>query len=225
MKKLVIYLISLFLLFVISCEGNHHYSINWVLFEDFEEYTEAVIKFQKIDSPSLKKYEYILKPNSTKKIKVPNNTEHFGEEITGNARMLLYPDPDRIPNGGPLEIYLYRPSITRISENAFEIEKKEGVKAYFLEFEREGKRYEAYSKDNIVSLNNEITAQHYMQSLKDIEIDDLYYYDEFSTNNSHGSTDIWGGYIVESKIDGTLLWLNSRYPMWKYTKVELAYEE
>jgi hypothetical protein len=206
--KLEICLISFFVIPFISC-NSHNYDINWNSFGKFANYT-ITIRFW--DNFNLNEYRYNLVPSKTKKITVPNGTRYTGEDIPIGLKATIYPNPDKLPDGGLLEIFLYNPEVNQLSNEEFTMKQQDGVEAYFVKFSKNSKRFYAISKDEIIIIKNEIFPDNIEQIFNTISIEDVFYYDESGTNNYNGDERYWGGYIVKNRIDDNYLWLNHELP-------------
>jgi hypothetical protein len=145
---------------------------------------------------------------------VPNGARFIGEEFPIYINFAMYPNPNELPKGGELELFLFNPIVQRTSENEFRMKRQDGIEAYFLKFSKNGKRYYAVSKDEIITIQNEIILYNIEQILDLILIDDIIFYDEAGTYNYHGSELYWGGYIVKTKTDNNYLWLNAAFPFY-----------
>ena len=208
--KLKIFLSSCLFICLVSC-NSHRYDITW---HSFGISTNNYIKLYFLDNLTHREYTYKLIPNKTKYINVPNGTEFYSEEMPMEIRFAVYPNPKKLPNGGELEFFVFNfnPTVERINENEFKMKRQEGVEAYFVKFSKNGKRYSAISKDEIISTQKEISEESFdniLQLLDLILVEDIIYYNEFATKNYYGPERVWGGYIVKTKTDGKYLWLDS----------------
>jgi hypothetical protein len=208
--RLKAFLTSLFLFLVVSCDSRK-YDISW---NSFDTITEHFITITFWDNFSNIERKYNLEPARTKYIVVPKNTRYIGEEMAIGIRTIIFPDPDKLPNGGTLEIFLFNPKVEQSSENEFIMHQQKDVEAYFVKFSQNGERYYAVSKDEIISIKREITFEpdSVEQLLNIILIDDIIFYDKSGNDNYNGSEQYWGGYIVKSKQNNKYLWLNSSLP-------------
>ena len=211
--KLKSFLINcLFIFSLISC-NSHRYNLTW---NSLGATTDRFITVAFWDNSNLEEYEYKLIQNKTKYINVPNSAEFTREETPVDIKLVIYPQPNKLPKGGDLELFVFYPEVKQINENEFRMEKQKGVEAYFVKFSKNGKRYYVISKDEIISIQKEISLNsiNNIQQLLDlVKTEDITYFDESGTNNYHGSELVWGGYIVKTKINGQYLWLNASMPI------------
>jgi len=202
------FLISLLVLLLTSCY-SHRYDIIWHSFGFFTDHFITITFWDHINSLE---YEYNLIPNKTNYIKVPNGISYSREEMPNDVKMVIYPSPASLPNGGKLEIFLYNPEIEQIDKENFNMKRQEGVEAYFVKFSKGEKRYYAISKDEIISPRNEIIFDNINQLLDIVQNEDIIFFDNAGTENYNGAEQFWGGYIVKTKQDNNYLWLNHSFP-------------
>jgi hypothetical protein len=211
-KKLrILSIISFLLIVFISCD-SHRYNIIW---NSFGVSIDGFITISFWNNLNSMDYKYKLIPNKTKHIVVPNNAKFMGEEWPADIKIVIYPAPSRLPNGGDLELFMFFPLVEQTPENEYKMERQEGVEAYFVKFSKDGKRYYAISKDEMISIQKEIqpdSVENIEQLLELILSEDVTFYDESGTNYYRGSELVWGGYIVKTSTDGNYLWLNSSLP-------------
>jgi hypothetical protein len=154
-------------------------------------------------------------PSVSKIIKVPKNDSYFGIEHPSNIRMELYPSPDQLENGGNIEIFLYPPK-PRIEGNTITFMPHERVVLYYYKFKHDNKIYilisannsMCFDKDNFQFENKAENLEVIMQKAKE---SDFIFYSEFDTKYLSDNYIDYGGYIVQSKIDGNIFWLDPTY--------------
>ena len=210
--RLKIFLISVFVILLLGSCNSYKYNITWKV---LGVTTDRNITFTFWDHSTSKKYVYNLIPNKTEFINVSNGANYSGTEMPIDMKILIYPDPDKLPDGGNLEIFVFDPRVEQINENEFKMKSQNDVEAYFVKYSKNGKRYYALSKNEVISIKNEISPDIIVsmeQLLELIYIEDITYFDEAGTNNYNGSEECWGGYIIKTKIDNSYLWLNASHP-------------
>jgi hypothetical protein len=126
--------------------------------------------------------------------------------------MELYPSPDQLKDGGNIEIFLYPPS-PRIEENTIIFTPHESVVLYYYKFKHNNKIYILISANNSMHLDkNNFQFEDKSESLEAIiqksKVGDFIFYSEFDTKYASDNYIDYGGYIVQSKIDGNIFWLN-----------------
>ena len=209
---LKIFSISFLIALLVSCD-SHKYIINW---HTFNVSSDSFITISFRDNDNYEKYKFHLIPNQTNNITVPNGARFIGEEMPIDIRLAVYPSFNELPNGGNLEFFVFNPIVEQIDNNEFKMQRQEGVEAYFIKFSKNGKRYYAISKDEVIFIHKEIIPNSFdnnKQLLDMILIEDITYFDEAGTSNYNGSELLWGGYIVKTTNDYNYLWLNVAIPI------------
>ena len=194
-----------------SCNSYVEYDLTWKIFDDISD-GYITIGFRRNVNSVWQWHFYTLIPNETNSIKVPKNALLTKREMTSNITMEIFPDPDNMPNGGELEIYIFNPKVEKINEREFKMIPQENVEAYFVKFANNGDRYFTMSKNEVLKIEEAISAPNNIFDILEVILyNDIVFYDEHGTNNYHGSTHYWGGYIIKSK-NGSYIWLNAFMP-------------
>jgi len=211
-------LISLFFFIsLISCYKD--ISLEWRIIGEPENKTVKLVFFNA--------REVELTIGDTKNIKIPFNADYFGKERPGSIIVCFRPDfidLTNINNNEKIEAFVFPLSVnqTSISDTIIKInfvENNDGL-AYFYKFNVNDKIYIAISvknqfvidKDNLI-INDEPDK---MDVIFFRNMDDgiFVYYSDFATCFLTDDFYDYGGYIVQSRIDATAIWLDPNGETW-----------
>jgi len=209
-KKLWIISSGVVMLMLSAC-STKQYDISWDSLTNFNtKDIELSLTFS--NSPRGHQFKKIkLIPNVTTKMEVPTDCSFRSYVQTMNVHVLYHPAPSDIPNGGKMEVFLFNPEVKQISENQFSINKIDHASAYFVEIFKNSKYYYIISKNNLLNadFSNVKTIKPLTSMLEECSNNDGTYYDSsMSEDIEKVPSKLWGGYIVQSKIDGKYLWLD-----------------
>ncbi|MDR1389859.1 MAG: hypothetical protein LBJ31_07770 [Treponema sp.] len=195
---------SVLLLFLFSCNSGN-ISLDWHI---LSTYSWENIEIDFLNNTTHERITVVLEPNKTKQFKLPNNCSYSG--YGGDAYIRFYPDLELLNTGTPLSIYLYYPEIIETNDNEFIIDETNEAYAYFADFLKDGKRYTAFSPDNVIKPEREISINFIDVMMNELaNSGDVYFYDEFATTvklHRYGDMVICG-FIVKSPLDGSFIWL------------------
>jgi len=170
------------------------YEISW---RNYSTYSDENIKLKFQNNEKVN-----LKLNKTKRFRLFTQIDYIIEfERQYGCYIYVYPFFNINTES---EIFFYNINIINQNEKSIIIEERKDVEAYFAEFYIDNLRYNVISKDNILAITEPKEFTNINDILSYIETSDF-------TFITAGRTDydgvVKGGYIVRSKIDSTILWL------------------
>ena len=209
MKKYKNYLISLFFLIsLVSCHKK--ISLDWRIIGESND------KTVKLNFFNLNDVELII--GKTTSIKIPFNADCYGLERPGLINVYFRPDYTYINKYENFEIFVFPlyANQENISDTKIIITliKNTDVLAYFFKFNLNGKIYIAFSlknqfyidKDNLIISDEpeRIDVAFFKNMNNDIFVFNSNYATDFSTDDFYD----YGGYIVQSRLDDSIIWLD-----------------
>jgi hypothetical protein len=212
--------ILLLCILFVSCEKNITINIIWNTIGNFNnEFIE--IDFKKDN----KFYNLRLKPNITKKVRLPQGSRYSGNGASSMINYEFTRFPNQITNDLTIEIFVYNPIYEQVG-NEYKMEPYEGVEIYWISYIEDGKHYDIFSKDNILTIGNKINENEIyldsesndinilMNSRTDINrIFELINTEDIMVFNKHDTFmynyihEINCGYIIKSKLNNEYRWL------------------
>lgn len=209
MKKYRNYLISLFFIIcLISCRRN--VSLDWRIIGESENKTISLL------FSNAKDIELII--GKTTNIKIPINADCFGLERPSSINVNFNPDYTGINQYERFEIFVFPLYVSQKNitdtKTFFTFVENNDVLAYFYKFNFDNKIYITFSlknqfyidKDNLIISNEPDNID--ILFFKNMGTDIFTFYSEFHSLFLTDDFYDYGGYIVQSRIDNTIIWLD-----------------
>ena len=158
MKKCLLFLISLVLLFASSCIGDSKtqtITIDWVVVHDISHinFRETPVRLQ--FNEGYETMEFQLIPNNTHRISVRDGLQFSGLGRPWDIEVEFFPNAWELLERGKMEIFLYDSAIIEQAENSVTLLPSEKILMYIYTVIWNDRRYQFFSRSNRINTDTD----------------------------------------------------------------------